>query len=268
MKALQIAPQALRGLLPPLVATLAVAAGPVAAQSLDIGLNFAELDGWAAATGNDGASSALHLTGDFRTGPAHGVQLDLGGEVIDDGFLGQVDLHVYLAPGRDRKYGFFASLADMDDRELTIGSAGIEVLAVIGGGTIVEARAGAGMIHGSAMRNVDFVSVSGGISHAYSDRTSVFAQATLAEFDEAAISATGYEWLAGLRHGIGDGRIEITAAMGATGLWGRDSAPTEPVVMAGLTWRFSGARGQKRPVDHRAFGTWQPARPLLALGRF
>lgn len=269
MKSFQNLPRASRGLLNACILGAALfAAGPASAQSLDIGLNFAEVDGWILSGDAAGTGGTLHLTGDFRTGAAHGIQLDLGGEVIDRRFLGQVDLHLYLAPREDRKYGFFASLADMDDQEFTSGSAGIEVMTEIAPGTVIEARAGAGLIRSGGAANVDFVAVSGAFSHALTQRTSVFAEATFADFDEAALSATSYDWMAGLRHGLGDGRIEVMAGFGAKGLWGRDSAPAEPVMVAGLTWRFSGVTGQKRGVAHRSFGTWQPARPPIALGRF
>ncbi len=171
-------------------------------------------------------------------------------------------------PTEGRKYGFFASLADMDDQEFTTGTAGVEVMADIAPGTVIEARAGIGMMRGGALGTVDYVTLSGGLSHAISDRTSVFVQATVSEFQEQTISATGYEALAGIRHSVANGRVEVMAALGTTGLWGEDSAPAEPAAYLGVTWRLSGAKGQKRPVSQRAFETWQPARPLMVLGRF
>lgn len=248
---------------------LAIAtSGQAKAQSLDIGLNFAEVSGWATSYDTAGTLPGLRLTGDFTTGPAHGIQVDLAAEDYDTGYLGQVDLHFYLAPQGTWKYGFYASIADMNDMELTVGHAGVAAMVELAPGTVFEASAGVGLLRSPGLDTVDFVTVSGGISHAISDRTAVFAEGTVSQFEEVSIQATGYEAMAGVRHALGDGRIELTAALGTIGLTGRDSAPAETTALLGMTWRFSGGKGQRRDLSQRAFGTSQPARPLLVLARF
>lgn len=242
--------------------------GPAAAQSLDIGLNFLDISaGSAFAQGGDGQWSG-RVTGDFRIGPAQGLQFDLGGEVIEGRFLGQVDLHLYLAPDETHKYGFFASLADLNDTEFTVGVLGIAAMAELAPGTIIEGRAGAGMLKGARGGNVDFVTVSGGIFRALSAQSGIFADVTVSQFEEASLSATGHEIRAGFRRSFGGGRGEVVAGLSQTGLEGRDGRPAETAAFLGVTWRLGGVKGQDRSPAHRAFTTFQPARPLLVLGRY
>ncbi len=246
-----------------LATVLVLPAERAAAQSLDIGLNFAEFVAVQHFAQGGEATTALTLTGDFRVGPGLGVQLDLGGESFRGDFIGQADLHLYIAPNETLKYGVYASLADANDRELTMGEVGVEVIAEIGGGLTLEGSAGIGMIHSLGNANIDYVTVTGGILKPLSERTSIYGQLTLAVFEESAFSANSYDLVVGVKHDIGQGRVSINAVIGVSGLEGRDSAPAETVANLGVTWRFGGLTGQDVGAEDRAFQTRRPVRAAL-----
>ena len=241
---------------------LCLATGSFAQSSL--GLNFAEaaltVDG-----GDQDAQVGGTLSGDYRITGAHGFQLDLRMTDHPDGFLGQIDGHLYLAPSVDRKYGFLFSLADVDGRETTIASAGIEGMVALSDSTFISGRAILGYARPG---DIDFIGLSGGITHALNDRTALFATLDVAEFDEQRLQANAYTGRIGMTYQPDGSPFEVTAALAVDGLTGRDSAPEESRVELGFTWRFGATGGARRGVAERAFNAPQPFDVLLRRNLF
>jgi hypothetical protein len=232
------------------------------AQS-SLGLNFGQA-GFSLGHSGAGMRPMGQISGDYRITDAHGVQLGLVAADRPGGWIGQFDGHLYLQPAPDRKYGVFATLADINDRSAGIGTAGIEMMWEVAPGTVIEGRAGAGLATGG----IDFIAVSGSLSHALGHTTEGFIRGGLAEFDEAALSAVGYTVGTGIRHHLGGTGLELSVAISANGLAGRDSAKAITQVDLGLTWRFGADRGARRPVASRSFETIQPFDPLIVRGLF
>ncbi len=233
-----------------------------AADSL--GFRFADLS--VGAVASDGSAAAQsHAIADFAITENHGLQLDLGGVGYSGEFLGQIDAHLYMMPTPNAKYGLFASLADMDGREATIGQIGVEGMFALSARTELHGRAGIGMANPG---NVDFIAVSVGASHALSDQVAVFGDVTLAEFDEESLRAVGTTARFGASYQP-DGRPwEVTASLVRDGLTGRDGAAFETRVELGFTLHLGAGGGAKRGLATRGFGTPQPFDPLLRRGMF
>lgn len=230
----------------PLAMATVTAADPAPASSL--GLAFFEAD--AALTTGDGRG-VLRLTGDFRISSANGLQFGLAGSDMPNGWLGRVEGHLYLQPQPDRKYGFYASAADVDGRDLTIIEGGVESMWALAPGTLVEGRAGAGL----ASHGIDFVAISGRLDRQISDRLAVFAAMHVVDVDEATTSATSIAADLGLRYMVPRSNFELSLAITGDKLVGRDSRPAESYVSLGLTWRLGANPVSQSSVDSRAFET-------------
>lgn len=232
------------------------------AQS-SLGLNFAEAE---ATLAHDSGATRLsgHLMGDYRISAAHGLQFGLTGYGIANGWVGQVDAHLYLQPQADRKYGFYLTVADIDSRAATMATGGVEAMWQPGTNTTLTASAGAGLATGS----LDFLTVSGSADHALSDRLSVFVAIGITVIDEADISATAISGTTGIRYALPTTGIELTAALAADRLAGYDSGHQESRVKIGVAWRFGAERGARRSVNSRSFETMQPLDALITRGLF
>lgn len=235
---------------------------PVSADSL--GFRFADV--YAGATESDGETTGqARATADFAITDALGLQLDLGAVGFHGEFLGQIDGHVYMMPTQAAKYGLYFSLADMDGREATIASVGIEGMFALSDRTELHGRAGLGM---AMPGNMDFITVSLGGSHALSDQVAVFADVTVAEFDEAALRAVGTSARVGISYQP-DGRPwEVSASVVQDGLTGRDAAAFETRAELGFTLHLGAGGGAKRGLAARAFASPQAFDPLLRRGMF
>jgi hypothetical protein len=233
-----------------------------AADSL--GFRFADLS--VGAVGSDASVAArAHATADFAITDSHGLQLDLSATGYGSEFLGQIDGHLYMMPTPNAKYGLFASLADMDGREATIGQIGVEAMFALSARTELHGRAGIGMANPG---NIDFIAISLGASHALSDQVGLFADLTIAEFDEAALRAVGSVARFGASYQP-DGRPwEVTASLVRDGLTGRDAAAFETRVVLDFTLHLGAGGGAKRGLATRGFDTPQPFDPLLRRGMF
>lgn len=238
-------------------------ADPALAQS-SLGLNFAEAGFGVEAGQGEAAASGVAL-GDYRITGQHGVQLDLGLADRPGGVLGQIDMHLYLSPRPDRKYGFVVSLADVDGREATVAAAGIEAMVEVSPATFLTGR---GLIGYARPGDVDFIAVSGGLARALNDNLAVFATLDLAEFDEAHLRANAWAARIGASWQPDRSGMEWFVALAADGLTGRDEAEGEVRAELGVTWRFGAGGGAARPVAERAFRVGQPLDPLLRRGLF
>ena len=245
-----------------LAAAVVALSSPASADSL--GFRFADIS--LGATTNDGAlTGQIHATADFAITDAHGVQLDLGAVGYRGEFLGQLDGHIYMMPTDKAKYGLYFSLADMDGREMTIASVGVEGMFALSDRTELHGRAGIGM---AMQGNMDFITVSLGASHAVNDQVAIFGDITVAEFDEAALRAVGTTAQIGVSYQPVGRPWEVSASLVHDGLTGRDSAAFETRAELGFTWHLGAGGGAKRSLSARAFASPQPFDPLLRRGIF
>jgi len=205
------------------------------------------------------------LSGDFRITQAHGLQLDLSTTDYAQGYLGQIDGHLYLMPGNRSKYGFFASLSDVDGREATIAYAGAEGLWALSDGTVLGARAGMGYARPG---HLDFVAADLRVDHALSRTFGVFASVDLAKVREQDFDTLPWGAELGLTWQPSRLPVELTALIGSTGLAGRDSADAEPYAQLSLTWEFGSPSGDQNPLGGKGFRPPSPFDPLLRQGRF
>ena len=245
-----------------LAAAVVALSSPASADSL--GFRFADIS--LGATTNDGAlTGQIHATADFAITDAHGVQLDLGAVGYSGEFLGQLDGHLYMMPTDKAKYGLYFSLADMDGREATIASVGVEGMFALSDRTELHGRAGIGM---AMQGDMDFITVSLGASHAVNDQVAIFGDITVAEFDEAALRAVGTTAQIGVSYQPVGRPWEVSASLVHDGLTGRDSAAFETRAELGFTWHLGAGGGAKRSLSARAFASPQPFDPLLRRGIF
>ena len=244
-----------------LAATLCIG-GPAAADSL--GFRFADVSVGGTAS-QDGAFAQARGSADFAITDAHGVQLDLAAVGYAGEYLGQIDGHLYMMPTARAKYGLFFSLADMDGREATIGSVGVEGMFALSDSTELHGRAGIGMALPGKM---DFITLSLGASHALSDQVAVFGDLTVAEFDEASLRAVGMVARIGVSYQPAGRPWEVSASLVRDGLTGRDAAAFETRAELGVTLHLGAGGGAKRGLSARAFASPQAFDPLLRRGMF
>ena len=245
-----------------LAAAVVALSSPASADSL--GFRFADIS--VGATASDGAlAGQIRATADFAITDAHGVQLDLGAVGYRGEFLGQIDGHIYMMPTESAKYGLYFSLADMDGREATIASVGVEGMFALSARTEVHGRAGIGMARPG---NMDFITVSIGASNALSDKVAVFGDITMAEFDEAALRAVGTTARIGVSYQPEGRPWQVSASVVRDGLTGRDGAAFKTRAELGFTWHLGAGGGAMRGIGTRAFANPQPFDPLLRRGMF
>jgi hypothetical protein len=247
-----------------LAALAALCLAPAAAEAQSsLGFNLGEAS--VVARSGDAARGDLRLTGDWRVGPAQGVQLDLTLQDHTGGYLGQVDGHLYLSTGDDRKYGVFLSLADVSNREATVALAGVEGMWQLGRRVTVQGKAALGY---ARPRDMDFVAVYGRADVAVGPHTALFGDIGWASVDEAALSADVTQARLGVTHAPNGGPVELYAAIATDRLSGRDAAPSDTRVEVGLTIRLGASGDARRPVAERSFAGWQPFDPLIRRGKF
>jgi hypothetical protein len=243
-------------------AAVVALSSPASADSL--GFRFADIS--VATTASDGdLTGQLHAGADFAITEAHGFQLDLGAVGYESEFLGQIDGHLYMMPTEAAKYGLYFSLADMDGREATIASVGVEGMFALSARTEVHGRVGLGMARPG---NMDFITVSLGASHAFGDQVAVFGDITVAEFDEAALRAVGTTARIGVSYQPEGRPWEISASVVRDRLTGRDGAAFETRAELGFAWHLGAGGGAMRGLGTRAFASPQPFDPLLRRGMF
>ncbi len=143
--------------------------------------------------GFEGAALALESTGSADLAASylitrhHGLQLDAGIDPASGSLLASAAAHLYLIPDSDRRYGAFVQFSDLDDAPIWAIEAGIEGVWERGD-TTFGLRAGGGLARPDAL---DYLFASASWERSLSDAFSLAASATVAEFDEANISAIG-----------------------------------------------------------------------------
>lgn len=240
-----------------LVAIFACIAMPAVAQS-SLGISGAQFS-----TGVvEDESGTTRVEGravvDVAITDVHKFQGDLSFADTEAGGVGTLGAHLYMAPRKGQKYGFFARLSDVDGRSLTYGSIGAEGMIALSTNTSLEASAGIGAATGDGL---DYFFGSVGFAHAYSNALEVSATLDLAEFDEASLRAVSYD--AGLKAAYSPEGAPwgLYASVNHSGLTGRDGEAGQTRVGLGLTLTL-GTSGGTDP-DTRPFRSVDPVAPLL-----
>ena len=175
--------------------------------------------------GFEGATLALDSTGaaDLSAGylitAHHGLQLDASIDPASGGLLARAGAHLYLIPESDRRYGAFVRFSDLDDAPIWAIEAGIESVWERED-TTFGLRAGAGLARPGAL---DYIFASAVWERGLSDAFSFAASATVAEFDEANISAIGTQAEVALSYQQTDTSFDITVGYRADALTGYDT---------------------------------------------
>ncbi|MCV2870061.1 hypothetical protein OEW28_15630 [Defluviimonas sp. WL0002] len=205
------------------------------------------------------------LSGDFRITQAHGLQFDVSAQDYAGGYLGQVDSHLYLQPSTRSKYGFFASLADVNGREATIAYLGAEGLFALSNRTVLEIRGGAGYARPGSY---DFVGAEAWLSRAVSESLSMYGAVQLVEIQEDRLDSVAWGAEFGATWQPKESPFAFTASAGSTGMSGADSAPAEGYLRLGISWSLGGERGARQSLAARGFRSPRPFDPLLRAGWF
>ena len=175
--------------------------------------------------GFDGATLALESTGSADLSAAyvitahHGLQLDASLEPASGSPLARAAAHLYLIPDNDRRYGAFVRFSDLDNAPIWAMEAGIEGVWEREF-TTFGLRAGAGLARPGAL---DYIFVSAAWERGLSDAFSFAASATVAECDEANISAIGTQAEVALSYQQPDTPFAVTVGYRADALTGYDT---------------------------------------------
>ena len=175
--------------------------------------------------GFEGATAALDSTGaaDLTAGylitAHHGLQLDASLEPASGSLLASAAAHLYLIPENDRRYGAFIRFGDLDNAPIWAIEAGIEGVWERED-TTIGLRAGAGLARPWAL---DYIFASAVWERGLSDSFTFAASATVAEFDEANISAIGTQAEVALNYQQTDTPFAVTIGYRADALTGYDT---------------------------------------------
>lgn len=175
--------------------------------------------------GFEGATLAVDSTGsaDLSAGylitAHHGLQLDASLDPAPGSLLASAAAHLYLIPDNDRRYGAFVRFSDLDDAPIWAIEAGIEGVWERED-TTFGLRAGAGLARPGAL---DYIFASAAWERGLSDAFSFAASATVAEFDEADISAIGTQAEVALSYQQPDTPFAVTIGYRADVLSGFDA---------------------------------------------
>jgi hypothetical protein len=165
------------------------------------------------------STGAADLSGGYLITAHHGLQLDASLEPASGSLLARAAAHLYLIPDSDRRYGAFVRFSDLDNAPIWAIEAGIE--GVWGReDTTFGVRAGAGLARPGAL---DYIFGSAAWERSLSDAFSFAASATVAEFDEANISAIGTQAEVALNYQQPDTPFAVTVGYRADTLTGYDT---------------------------------------------
>lgn len=188
----------------------------------------------------------------------HGFQGDLAYSDTGTGGIGTVATHLYMKPKPGQKYGLFAALSDVDGRSMIYGSLGAEGMLSLGERTSVEARAGMGWADADGL---DYIFAGAALAHQLTSAVTLEGSLDVADFDEAALSATAYDL--GLKATYSPEGSPWGAYVSVTqsGLSGHDDVTR---VGLGLTITLGTAGGTDPHT--RLFRTPDPVSPLVRRG--
>ena len=153
-------------------------------------------------------------------------------------------------------------MADVDGESVTYANVGVEGIISLSPNTSIEMRGGIGL---STARDLDYIFVGARLSTALGNgATTLYADYTIAEFDEVDISALGQELTIGIDTRM-TGRIGAFSALTKSHLAGTSLA-AETTIRAGLTITF-GRFGGNNPIS-QALHTADPVAQLVRRGLF
>lgn len=236
---------------------MAMAATPVVAQS-SLGIQGLDLQFGMIQDEGGSAQTDVKSRLDVAITEFHGFQGDVAFADTDQGLIGQLATHLYMAPRAGQKYGVFASLSDVDGRMMTWGSFGIEGMMALAEDTTVEGRAGMGI---SDVDSLDYIFADIAVAHSPFDNFDVETSLTVTEFDEATFRAVSYDLSLAARYSFDGAPWGAFASVSQSGLSGRDGAPSETRFGFGITMSF-GQSGGVAP-SARPFRSVDPVAPLV-----
>ncbi len=165
------------------------------------------------------SSGSADLAASYLITRQHGLQLDASLDPASGGLLASAGAHLYLIPDSDRRYGAFVQFSDLDNAPIWAIEAGIEGVWEREG-TTFGLRAGGGLARPGAL---DYIFASASWEHSLSDAFSFAASATVAEFDEANISAIGAQAEVALSYQPRYTPLAVTVGYRADALTGFDT---------------------------------------------
>ena len=173
----------------------------------------------------DGATLALDSTGSADLSASylitahHGLQLDANLDPTTGSLLASTAAHLYLIPETYRRYGAFVEFSDLDNAPIWAIEAGIDGVWERED-TTFGIRAGAGLARPGAL---DYIFASVSWERSLSDSFTFAASTTVAEFDEANISAIGTQAEVVLNYQQPDTPFGVTIGYRADALTGYDT---------------------------------------------
>lgn len=199
-------------------------------------------------------------TVDVAITPYHGAQFDLNYEERSTGGIGRAGMVLYMTPHEGQKYGLSLMVGDKNDASATYGQIGAVGMLEVAPGLNLELRASAGL---SADNDMDWVTAGAGLHWQATPATRVYAHYDLTEFDEAQFEALSHDVTVGVQARISDSPASFFAEASRDWLTGRNAAPAEATLRAGLSISL-GHSGNSQP----SFRMTDPMRPLLRRGLF
>ncbi|MEL7025812.1 MAG: hypothetical protein AAGO57_01095 [Pseudomonadota bacterium] len=237
------------------------AAGAAAESSLGVtGLEV----GVAGISPSDGGSSiSADITLDVAVSEFHGIQGELAWIETPNGAVGRVGGHLYMEPRLGQKYGFFATIGDVNDRALTYAAGGVEGMFELSDSFALGGYAGAGM---GSQDGLDVIF--GGLEATYvaSETLRLDGGVQLTEYDEIGFQAVGALASLNMRYSPEGQPISVTAGLVHDVLSGRDGAPAVTRAEIKLSVRLGTINGRE-PTD-RPFRTPDPFLPLVQRGLY
>jgi hypothetical protein len=188
----------------------------------------------------------------------HGFQGDLTYSDTGSGGIGTVAAHLYMSPKPGQKYGLFAALSDVDGRSMIYGSLGAEGMLSLGERTSIEARAGMGWTDADGL---DYIFAGASLAHQLTPAVTLEGSLDLADFDEAAFSATSYDLALKATYSPEGSPWGAYVSVTQSGLTGHDDATR---IGLGLTVSL-GTAGGTAPHT-RLFRTPDPVGSLVRRG--
>ena len=165
------------------------------------------------------STNAGELSASYLITAHHGLQLDASLDLTSGSLLASATAHLHLIPDSDRRYGAFVRFSDLENAPIWAIEAGIEGVWERED-TTLSVRAGADLARPGAL---DYIFGSAAWERSLSDAFSFAASATVAEFDEANISAIGTQAEVALIYQQPDTPFAVTVGYRADTLTGYDT---------------------------------------------
>ena len=190
----------------------------------------------------------------------HGLQTGLTFADTENGGIGTLDAHLFMAPTPAAKYGLFATLSDVDGRALRWGTLGAEAMLSLTPQTTADVRTGIGY----SDDGLDFVFAGAGLTHALGEALTLSARLDLTDFDEPGLHALSHEASLTAQYRPTGSGWSAFASLTTSGLTGPDAMDPETRIGLGVSFDI-GQTGGTAPTE-RLFSTNDPVAPLIRRG--